>query len=134
MRLLGTSPHRRAALAVDASARVHLVWSQGGEADGPATSLFYTGLEGQLLTQAVQIVAAPGGEMARQPDLLVDGEDRLHLVYSGGEFGEIFYTSADAALAASAGGWLPPTILSYAPGPPGRRSPWRRMARCISFT
>jgi hypothetical protein len=104
------------ALAVDSQGRAHAVWSQGSDPNGPTTSLLYSRLDGQGATSMIQILQAPQGEMARQPSLLVDGQDTLHLIYSGGESGEIFYTRAEAALAGSAGGWLKPKVVSYATG------------------
>ncbi len=103
-------------LAVDSQGRAHAVWSQGSDSSGPTTSLICARSDQEGTTQPVQIVQAPDGEMARLPALLVDGQDRLHLAYSGGQTGEIFYTNAEADLAESADGWLPPRIVSYAEG------------------
>jgi hypothetical protein len=104
------------ALVVDSQGRAHAVWSQGDDPSGPTTSLLYSRLDSQGATSTVRIAQAGQGEMARQPSMLVDGQDILHLAYSGGESGEIFYSHAEAALAGSAGGWLTPKAASYAEG------------------
>ncbi len=103
-------------MAADSLGRLHLVWSQAGASSAPGTSLAYARYDGQNLTRAIEIVRAAAGEITRQPALLIDAQDRLHLAWSGGTKGEIFYSRAAADQAASSGGWLPARVISYAEG------------------
>lgn len=104
------------ALTIDSKGLTHIIWSQGNTPSGATTGLYYARGDGKNLPRPVPIVQAAQNEMARQPALLVDGQDRLHLAYSGGQNGEIFYSRSEAAQAGSASGWLTPKLVSYTPG------------------
>lgn len=104
------------ALTIDSKGLAHTIWSQSNAASGPTTALYYARSDGQSVPRPVQMIQAGQNEMARQPALLVDGQDRLHLAYSGGQNGEIVYTRAETVQAGSASGWLAPKLVSYAQG------------------
>lgn len=98
-------------LAVDETESVHIVWSQA--ASGSTTgSIFYAHWDARNLTRASEIISAGEGELARQPALLADPAGWLHLVWSGGEQGEILYSRARLNEVASPAGWSPPLVLS----------------------
>lgn len=98
------------AVAIDSQGRAHVVWSQGNSS--PGTSLYYARYDGKTASPAVEIAKAAAGEVVRQPALWADGQERLHLAWSGGAQGEIYYTRALADQAGSASGWLPAKQVS----------------------
>jgi len=106
------------AVALDAEGGVHVVWSQvypelsrrGAGEGGPGTALLYARWDSsaERWSRAVEVVHGTSGEeMARQPVLLTDGQGMLHLVWSGGEQGRIFYRRARISEARGSGGWSP---------------------------
>jgi hypothetical protein len=98
------------AVAIDSKGQTHIVWSQGQSI--PGTALFYSRSDNQEFTQAVPIIKAGSGQIVRQPNLQIDPRDNLHLVWSGGPNGEIFYSRAVTSQATSASGWLPAIQVS----------------------
>ena len=74
-------------------------------ADPPATALYYA--RGRP-ARAAQVARVSTTE-ARHPDLLVGAQGLLHLVWSGGEAGQVFYSTkaGEAAMA----GWSAPRTL-----------------------
>ena len=102
------------AVAIDGQGRAHVVWSQGSGT--PGTSLYYARYDGKTASPAVEIVKAAAGEVVRQPAMWADGQERLHLAWSGGTQGEIYYTRALADQAGSASGWLPAKQVSGSGG------------------
>ncbi len=99
-------------IAIDSQDRVHMVWVQGTGLTG--ASLFYARFDGKSVSPPSEIVRSAAGEFIRQPALLLDSQDRLHLVWSGGEVDQVFYSRAEANQAGSASGWLPARMLSDA--------------------
>jgi hypothetical protein len=63
-------------------------------------------------SQANVLVQARAGELARQPDLLIDERDRFHLVWSGGLQGEIQYKWSSRDDVRSGSGWSTPVTIS----------------------
>jgi hypothetical protein len=98
------------AVTIDSIGQTHVVWSQGQGI--PGTALYYSRFDNQEFTQSVAIIKAASGEIVRQPNLVVDAKDYLHLAWSGGPDGEIFYSRARTDQAASASGWLPAIQVS----------------------
>ena len=101
------------ALAVDSDGLVHIVWGQQAQAS-PFSGLFYARWNGQMLSRPAEIFRGIQGEVARQPALLADSAGWLHLAWSGGTQGEILYSRAVLADAASASNWSPVQVLSAA--------------------
>jgi hypothetical protein len=99
-------------IAIDLQGRVHMVWVQGIGLTG--ASLFYAHFDDGTASPPSEIVRSASGEFLRQPALTVDSEDRLHLVWSGGEADQVYYSRAEANQAGSASGWLPARALSDA--------------------
>jgi hypothetical protein len=113
-----------AAVALDAEGGVHVAWSER-EAEGElGVAVLYAYRDGlaERWSRAVEVARGDsGGEIARQPALIVAGaagQRLIHLVWSGGELGQILYSRAQIDQALSAQGWSPPQTLSD-PGMPG---------------
>lgn len=103
------------AMIIDDQGRVHAIWSQGDTEDEPGDSLYYLRSYAGTATRPVEIIPTGAGEMARQPALLFEaGRSTVHLVWSGGEKGSIFYSRASLDEAVTADGWFPPISLSPA--------------------
>ena len=100
-------------LTVDSDGLVHIVWGQQAQA-GPLSGLFYARWNGQVLSRPAEIFRGIQNEVARQPALLADPAGWLHLAWSGGAQGEILYSRAVLADAASASNWSPVQVLSAA--------------------
>jgi hypothetical protein len=123
------------ALTIDGLGRAHAVWSQGS--GSPGSSLFYARIEDQRANgqgtaiqrpaSPVEIFRSPAGEIVRHPFLQADPSDHLHLAWSGGAQGEIYYSRALTDQAGSASGWLPARMVSAA----GNAS-WPQIATALS--
>jgi hypothetical protein len=117
---LGAVGTRDVALASNREGRVYAVWSQTQAPDGPADSLYASSLSNDQWTEAVLVLRSEGsagtpGQVGSMrfdhPALAVDNEDRLHLVWSGGPSGAVFYSSAFGGDASSSQGWTRPAPL-----------------------
>ena len=99
-------------LIIDQNGIENVIWS---ESAGRSESLFYTRAFQNNSTRPVAITQASQGRLARQPNLVVeklpDNFDLLHLVWSGGDEGQIFYSHTLASNAYT-GGWVIPKPLS----------------------
>lgn len=99
-------------LVLDSSSRVHVVWSKGGSDNSPDNSLAYTRYDGKTWSRPIEIVESVNNEFAQQPAIAVGAQDLLHLVWSGGEKGQIFYSRAKPDQSTSSGGWSPYQVVS----------------------
>ncbi|MDX1437473.1 MAG: sialidase family protein [Anaerolineales bacterium] len=97
---------------VDNEGRLHIVWDTplDAEQSDTASSLIYTRLENGVWSSPNAVVSSPNGP-SNHPDLVIDEDDRLHLVWSGGEEGNIYYSWADASIAVSSSEWVDPVQL-----------------------
>lgn len=107
------------ALAVDEKGRVHLVWVQPVGIGELGASINYgtwdstTPTSDQMLLSTTTLYPSNPNELARQPALLSDPQaSLLHMVWSGGEDGDILYSRVGAEQADSPGDWLPAQALS----------------------
>ncbi len=96
--------------------RFHVVWSQPAEEDpdGPGRALVYARwdvLDPQRYPRPVTLLT-PADEKADMPALAVDAAGRLHLVWSGGQSGEIMYSRAVADSAINPTNWAEVQPLS----------------------
>lgn len=116
-----------AALAVDSNGMAHITW---GERSSQGAALVYSRWDPaapvtaeSTLTKQVQVITAAANEKIEQPAMIVEapvepagsqegGFERIHLVWSGGANGQIFYSRARINEALSVGGWSPAQILS----------------------
>lgn len=106
-------------LIVDEQERMHAFWSQASveQPQSPGRTIYYSRWEtGQWSTPAAVLTSPEGG--ADQPDGIVDSNNQLHLVWSGGLEGQVYYSRADANQAVVATAWLDPLALP-APRPVG---------------
>jgi hypothetical protein len=105
------------AMAIDAQGQLHMLWSQAPAASEPGMTLYYsrheglagTGTEATRWTRPSQVLQSPKGG-AVDPDLVMVG-DRLHLVWSGNQDGQIYYSRAFARDAYTPKGWTDPQAL-----------------------
>lgn len=119
------------AVALDAQGNAHVVWSQPSTGSGPGTALLYArqdGATGRWSRAAEVVLGASGEEMARQPALVADAQGLLHLVWSGGDQGQVFYSRAKVSEATGSGGWSSPRPLS----PPGLSGSWPQIAMDVA--
>lgn len=100
------------AIAADNDGHVHMVWSQAASPEAPGTSLYYgRSFAGALYT--LEILNGEQDEVIQQPGMVYDPDaDGLHLVWSGGNDGSIFYSWASAADVGTTGAWLPPKKIT----------------------
>ena len=98
------------ALAVDTKGKLYAVLSLSPSRDGPGVALHSAWWNGSKWSLAIPAIRPKAGK-ADQPSLAIDQQDRLHLVWSGGNSGEIFYSWKYARDAASTLGWSEPVEL-----------------------
>jgi hypothetical protein len=106
------------AVAADptAAGRFHIVWSQPADddPDGPGRALYYArwdALDTERLPMPVALFSS-AKEKADYPALATDGAGRLHLVWSGGQAGEIMASRAGVDGAFNWANWAEPQVLS----------------------
>lgn len=90
----------------------HVFWSEAGRAvpDSPATELYYARFEGGRWSEPVEILASARGKI-EQPAAVLDAQGRLLLAWSGGQSGEITFSSVEAVSAALPSEWARPVRL-----------------------
>ncbi len=110
---------RSAEVVAEQEGLIHVFWSEAGRAipDSPATDLYYARFEGGRWSEPVEILASARGKI-EQPAAVLDSQGRLLLVWSGGQSGEITFSSVEAASAALASDWARPVRLP-SPQPSG---------------
>lgn len=115
------------AVAVDQNGAAFAVWSLATEAGKPATTLQLSALstgrwtEPRSIIRAAAIPKTTANETMAQtsePSLAVGSDGRLHLVWSGGESGRVFYSAAFVRDALEESRWQTPLMLP-APSPIG---------------
>jgi len=98
----------------------HLAWVQSAANGGRV--LVYARWGGEAaagsLSREVEVARANKGELLRQPSILFsDGANpRLHLVWSGGPAGSIYYSRANIDEALASGGWSPAQVITATGG------------------
>ena len=100
--------------ALDAAGRLHVLWSAANAEGSPGAALVYARKEGERWSAPVTVLRSPEGK-SDHPALAAAG-DRLHVVWSGGPDGRIFYSQAYVRDAATSGGWSEPLALSASAG------------------
>lgn len=105
------------AVAADAKGWVHVLWAEAESPDKPGQALYYAywnsateypaGSEKWI--RPVMVLRSPQGS-TKEPSLVVL-DDRLHVVWSGGPNGQIWYSRAFLEDAYAAGGWDDPRPL-----------------------
>ncbi|MCD4737796.1 MAG: exo-alpha-sialidase [Anaerolineae bacterium] len=99
------------ALAIDDNEIIHLVWSESEQEELPGTALIYTRCEGERWAKPIAILHSAEEEKVTHPAFIAVDE-YLHVVWSGGQRGEIFYSQALAEDACVASNWSQPQLLS----------------------
>jgi hypothetical protein len=108
------------AVATDSTGQVHVLWTEAVTPEEPGTELLYArgdasvepGIGGELWILPSPVLRSPVG--GAETPAMIAAEDRLHVVWSGGEGGEIFYSWAFGRDAHASAGWSTPMLL---PGP-----------------
>lgn len=108
------------ALVADHDGNLIAVWSQVSSRRDLSTNLYATTQIRDRWSQPAQILSSPSGgdassaaaaNKAEQPAMVIDEQDRVHLVWSGGTDSAIFYSQAYGRDAASLTGWSVPETL-----------------------
>ena len=110
---LPVAPASAPVAALDAAGRLHLLWSAPQAEGQPGAALVYARKEGERWSAPATVLRSPQGK-SDQP-AFVAAADRLHVVWSGGADGRIYYSQAFARDAATAAGWSDPRALTQAP-------------------
>jgi hypothetical protein len=99
------------AVAVDDSGIAHIVWTKSRDNDDAAVNMMYAHWDGNELTPPVTILRSGDTAYARQPVLLADRQNRLHLVWVGGLDGKIYHSYVIAQDARSSSSWTSPQVV-----------------------
>jgi hypothetical protein len=111
------------ALTSDRSGNLIAVWSQASSSNDLSTSLYAATQIRDRWSQPTEIMSSSAGgaatgatstNKAEQPAMIIDAQDRVHLVWSGGTDSAIFYSRAYGRDAASLTGW---SVLETLPVP-----------------
>ena len=105
-------------MIADQEGRVHLFWTQSGNASSgasgtqssPGEGIYYMRWDGEQWLRPVSILTSIDGEM-RQLAVTIDAKGRLLLVWNTGQSGGIFFSWANASRATSPSEWANPIIL-----------------------
>jgi len=84
-------------LLADDRGRLHAFWSQADSAnpDGPGSSIQYARWEAGQWSQPEVVLTSPNGR-SDQPDAAITADNRLFVVWSGGDGGQIYFSHANA--------------------------------------
>jgi hypothetical protein len=102
------------AIVTGAEGHVHVMWSAATAEGLPGGSLYYARWDGNRWSRPAAVLRSPAGK-ADQPSLAIVG-DQLHVAWSGGPTGEIFYSRAFTRDAYATGAWSEPLPLGDAAG------------------
>jgi hypothetical protein len=99
-------------LVSDGSSRIHALWSQPDSSfrDGPGRNIYHARFENGLWSSGEIVLTSPNG-VAENPAAAVDPAGRLLVVWSGGESGEIYFSSVNAGRAVISSSWEAPALL-----------------------
>ncbi len=105
-------------IAADQRGWVHVFWSQDmvgmpmREGDLPTigNAIAYTRWDGHRWTQPVDVVSVPDEALAGFPEVALDADDNLHLVWIGQS--TVYYSRAPAQEAASTHAWISPVAVA----------------------
>lgn len=97
----------------DDQERLHVVWSEratNSQANGEGNALNYARWEIDRWIVSPDVLVPPSG-IVKEMDIAIDSRERLFIVWSGGQSGEIYYSWANASLANSPSEWATPIPL-----------------------
>ncbi len=106
----GVQSAGEAVMTADPYGRLHLFWSEI-DPHSAISTLQHTVFDGRSWSKPVDIWAAQIGYKIGSYDAAVDENGRLHLVWTDGSAGPIYYASAPADNAMSARQWSEPVVL-----------------------
>lgn len=96
----------------DRYGNLHVFWWGTGvtsQLKSDPTSIFYSRWDGQTWTTPTDILLSPNGERTYHPGVVVDNNDRLHLIWNGST---LYYSSALVYNAESPREWSAPVSIS----------------------
>lgn len=99
-------------LISDSQGRMHALWSQADsmEPEGLGRSIYYARWEDGQWSRPEEVIN-PSGGMVEQPAAAIGDQDQLYLTWSGGEDGEIYFSTAEAGQAVVPTSWSEPVKL-----------------------
>lgn len=108
----GPLPARRLVVTPDGEGRLHVLWGQPASAlpESRSLSLFYARYQDGEWSRPQAVLSSPLG-VAEDPAATVSPDGRLLVVWSGGESGEIYFSSVDASKSALLESWSAPQLL-----------------------
>jgi LysM repeat protein len=98
------------ALAADADGQLHSAWAQS-QPDTPFDQPIFYARRADAWTPYTNILRLNGGGPSNTPSLSADPRGWLHVVWSGGPNGEVFYSRAFLRDSVLREGWSPPRAL-----------------------
>jgi hypothetical protein len=105
------------AVALDAEGQTHVLWAEYDAQGAAGSRLYYARGDMPQNTTPAYVIESLDGRV-KDPSLVALG-DRLHLVWSGGANGRIYYSQCFARDAGSRAGWSEPVSLPEPPGAGG---------------
>jgi hypothetical protein len=99
-------------VVADNQNRAHLFWSKSDSlaADSLGKSIYYAVRQEEQWSPAAEILLSSSGK-AEQIDAAIDSNNQISIVWSGGQGGEIFFSSADYSQAFIPESWSSPLVL-----------------------
>jgi hypothetical protein len=99
-------------LVSDSQERMHAIWSQADSAglDELGKAIFYSRWEEGQWSSPEEVIDPAEGK-AEQPAGVIGDQDQLYVAWSGGQEGQIYFSSADAGQAIVPTSWREPVQL-----------------------
>jgi hypothetical protein len=117
----GVAPMVEPVFIADEEGRYHAFWVQlASEIDAPfgprATALQYAQWEDGRWSRPAALLSSPEGK-TEQPAVTVDGQGRIFAAWSGGNFGEIYFSQTSTSNASLPSDWSEPVLVTTAETP-----------------
>jgi hypothetical protein len=97
-------------LLADAAGQLHAIWMQSAAEGAGDVTFFYARWDGTQWAPIVSIITPPFGR-AQDLSAALDPSGRLIVVWSGGPFGEIYFSWTSVEVAGMPSEWAEPAIL-----------------------
>ena len=100
-------------MLADSESRLHVFWLQQETVSSNSnnrSSIYYSVNTDDTWSRPVAILSSPIG-FTRDPSIVIDRNDNIYVVWSGGESGEIYFSRATASDASTPTNWSQPILL-----------------------